>query len=119
MLGLGVVWAPKLLMVRGLEPSTANTAASFLWLGLAAGCFVAPGFSDWLRRRKLPILLGIGLQLVALALLLFTRPMGAGFDVLMCFLFGFGNSAHMLAFSTASDVVEPSLIGTWLRSSTD
>jgi sulfite exporter TauE/SafE len=32
--------------------------------------------------------------------------------VACCFLFGFGNSAHMLAFSTAGDVVEPRHIGT-------
>ena len=33
-------------------------------------------------------------------------------DMALCFLFGFGNSAHMLAFSTAADVVEPGQIGT-------
>ena len=112
MLGLGVVWGPKLLMVRGLDAGTANVAASFLWLGLAAGCFVAPWISDHLRRRKLPILIGIAIQILALALLLYTKPVGAAGDVLLCFLFGFGNSAHMLAFSTASDVVEPRYIGT-------
>ena len=32
--------------------------------------------------------------------------------MLLCFLFGFGNSARMLAFSTAGDVVEPKYIGT-------
>jgi hypothetical protein len=30
----------------------------------------------------------------------------------LCFLFGFGNAAHMLAFSTASDVVESKYIAT-------
>ena len=112
MLGLGVVWGPKLLMVRGHDAGTANVAASFLWLGLAAGCFVAPWFSDYLRQRKLPILIGIAIQIVMLALLLYTKPMGAAGDVLLCFLFGFGNSAHMLAFSSAGDVVEPKYIGT-------
>jgi sugar phosphate permease len=112
MLGLGIVWAPKLLMVRGLDPSTANSAASFLWLGLAVGCFVAPWVSDRLRRRKPPILLGIALQVLALSLLLYATPMGAPVDVALCFLFGLGNSVHMLAFSTAGDVVEPENIGT-------
>ena len=112
MLGLGVVWGPKLLMVRGHDAGTANVAASFLWLGLAAGCFVAPWISDYLRQRKLPILIGIAIQIVALALLLYAKPMGTAGDVLLCLLFGFGNSAHMLAFSTAGDVVEPKYIGT-------
>ncbi|MFZ5677531.1 MAG: MFS transporter [Pseudomonadota bacterium] len=112
MLALGVVWAPKLLMARGLDPGAANLATSFLWLGLAAGCFIAPWISDRMQRRKLPILAGIALQIVALASLLASSPIGAAGDIVLCFLFGFGNSAHMLAFSTASDTVEPRSIGT-------
>ena len=107
MLGLGVVWAPKLLIVRGLDTNSANLASSFLWLGVAVGCFVAPWSSDWLRRRKSPILIGMALQVVALLSLL-----GAPMDMALCFIFGLGNSAHMLAFSTAGDVVEPEYIGT-------
>lgn len=112
MLGLGVVWAPKLLVVRGLDASSANMASSFLWLGLAVGCFIAPWSSDWLQRRKLPILIGIALQVAALSLLLYSNPLGATLDMALCFVFGFANSAHMLAFSTAGDVVEPEKIGT-------
>jgi len=112
MLALGVVWAPKLLMLRGLDQGVANTASSFLWLGLAAGCFLAPWASDKLQNRRLPIIAGIALQVVAFAGLLYSAPRGAGLDIFLCFLFGFGNSAHMLAFSTASDVVEPQFIGT-------
>ena len=112
MLALGVVWAPKLLLVRGHGVDSANLAASLLWLGLAAGCFIAPWLSDRLRRRKLPMIVGIGIQIFALALLLYAPPMLAPFDFFLCFAFGFGNSAHMLAFSTAADVVEPRYIGT-------
>jgi predicted MFS family arabinose efflux permease len=112
MLGLGIVWAPKLLIVRGLDSNSANLASSFLWLGLAVGCFIAPWSSDWLRRRKLPILIGIALQVAALSLLLYSSPLGAPIDMTLCFIFGLGNSAHMLAFSAAGDVVEPENIGT-------
>jgi len=31
---------------------------------------------------------------------------------MLCFAFGVGNAAHMLAFSTAADVVKPRQIGT-------
>lgn len=112
MLGLGVVWAPKLLAARGIEAGFANVAASFLWLGLAAGCFVAPWSSDYLKRRRMPVIVGISVQIVVLVALLYLKPMGPWFDVILCFLFGFGNSAHMLAFSTAADVVAPKYIGT-------
>lgn len=112
MLALGVVWAPKLLAVRGLDAGAANLASSLLWLGLAVGCFVAPSISDRLRKRKLPTIVGIVIQVAALALLLYAPPMGTAFDMALCFAFGLGNAAHMLAFSTAADVVEPKYIGT-------
>jgi sugar phosphate permease len=95
-----------------MDSATANTASSFLWLGLAAGCFFTPWGSDRLKNRKLPTVAGIGLQLFALTMLLYGPTGSATFDMALCFLFGFGNSAHMLAFSTASDVVESRLIGT-------
>jgi MFS family permease len=112
MLALGIVWAPKLLMARGLDLSSANFASSFLWLGLAVGCFITPWISDRLQRRKLPIIAGLALQFIALALLFYSAGQGMSLNLLLCFLFGFGNSAHMLAFSTAADVVKPELIGT-------
>jgi MFS family permease len=112
MLSLGVVWGPKLLVARGLDVSTANAGASFLWLGLAAGGFVVPRVSDLLRRRKLPTIAGIIVQIGALSILLYSQPLGAPLDMVVCFLFGLGNAVHMLAFSTAADVVEPEHVGT-------
>ncbi len=112
MLALGVVWGPKLMMVRGLEAGTANFASSLLWLGLASGCFITPWVSDKLGRRKLPIIVGMIVQVAALALILYAPPLGVGFNLALCFAFGFGNSVHMLAFSVAADVVEPETIGT-------
>jgi MFS family permease len=112
MLALGVVWGPKLLMVRGVEPSAANFGASMLWLGLAAGCLVVPRWSDTIQRRKLPIIVGTAIQLVALAALLYLPSIGGGLAMTLCFVFGFANAAHMLAFSTAADVVAPNQIGT-------
>jgi hypothetical protein len=49
MLGLGVVWAPKLLTVRGFDPAMANWSASLLWLGLSGGCSLLLRWSDTLR----------------------------------------------------------------------
>jgi MFS family permease len=112
MLSLGVVWGPKLMMARGLEPSTATWTASLLWLGLAAGCFAIPAWSDRLRRRKLPMVLGTLGQLLAIVLILYAPSMGAPVAMAACFLFGFANAVHMLAFSTAADVVAPDQIGT-------
>jgi MFS family permease len=112
MLGLGVVWAPKLLAVRGFDAATANWSTSLLWLGLAAGCFVVPKWSDTVKSRKVPIIACTIVQAAALALLLYLPNLSVIVAMLLCFAFGAGNAAHMLAFSTAADVVQPSQIGT-------
>ena len=112
MLALGVVWMPKLLMVHGLSQSTAGFGSSMLWLGLAAGSAVIPWWSDQIKARKLPIILGGAVQLACLLALLYIPGLGAAFAIILCFIFGFANAAHMLAFSTAADVVKPNQIGT-------
>lgn len=112
MLALGVVWMPKLLMVHGLSESAAGFGASLLWFGLAIGSAVIPHWSDVIKRRKLPIILGASVQLAALLALIYLPGVGTAMAMTMCFIFGFANAAHMLAFSSAADVVQPRQIGT-------
>ena len=112
MLALGVVWAPKLLMVHGLSEFSANFGASMLWFGLAAGSALIPHWSDVLQRRKMPIIIGTAIQLVVLLALLYLTSIGSVVAMVLCFVFGFANATHMLAFSTAADVVRPDQIGT-------
>lgn len=112
MLSLGVVWMPKLLAAHGLNPTLSTFGASMLWLGLAVGSPVVTKWSDHIRRRKQPIIIGAVLQLACLAALLYLSNLGTGALLALCFLFGFANAAHMLSFSTAADVVKPFQIGT-------
>jgi predicted MFS family arabinose efflux permease len=112
LLGCGVLWAPKLMRVRGLSESTATLAASVLWLGLAAGCLAFPRWSDLARSRRIPVVVGIALQLSSLLALLYLPRLPGGAAIAFWFLFGFGAAAHMIAFAAASDVVKPELIGT-------
>ncbi len=112
LLSLGIVWGPKLLMVRGADETTAVFGSSLIWLGLAAGSLVVPWWSDKLRQRKLPIILGSFVQLVCLVLLIYVADLGNTGDLTLFFIFGFANSSHMLAFSTVADTVEPHKIGT-------
>jgi MFS family permease len=112
LLALGVVWAPKLLMVRGASESAAALGSSLLWLGLAFGSAIVPWWSDRIRARKLPIILGTLVQLVAFAALVYVPDLGSTTDLTLCFILGFANASHMLAFSTAADVVQPAQIGT-------
>lgn len=112
LLALGVVWAPKLLMVHGLSENSATIGSSMLWLGLAIGSAVIPHWSDVIQRRKLPIILGAAVQLAALLALIYLPSVSTVLAIVLCLIIGFANAAHMLAFSTAADVVQPSQIGT-------
>lgn len=112
LLSLGVVWAPKLLKVRGASDSLAVFGSSMLWLGLTVGCMFLPWWSDYIQKRKLPIILGTIIQFIMFALLVYVPNLGIEMDLILCFIFGFANSLHMLCFSTTADVVKPEQIGT-------
>ena len=112
LLALGVVWMPKLLMVHGLDATGASLGTSMLWLGLAVGSAAVPWWSDKIRRRKMPIIVGGLVQLACLLGLIYMPGLSAPLAIALCFVFGFANASHMLAFSTAADVVAPSQIGT-------
>jgi MFS family permease len=112
MLAAGVVWTPKLMLTLGASPETAAFSSSLLWLGLAAGCLVLPSWSDRMRRRKPLIIGGTIVQLVCAVVLLYVPGIPVPLAMVVNFAFGFANSAHMLTFSSAADVVPPQLIGT-------
>jgi MFS family permease len=112
LLSLGVVWGPKLFAARGIDLETANWLTSWFWFGLAAGCATVPWLSDKIQKRKIPIIAGVCLQLAAFLALVYLPSLNASSALALAFAFGVGNAAHMLAFSTAADVVPPSLIGT-------
>ncbi|WP_375508271.1 hypothetical protein, partial [uncultured Caballeronia sp.] len=97
---------------RGASPATAAFSSSLLWLGLAAGCLVIPALSDKIERRKMPIVIGIAVQLACAGALLYLPSISIPVAMALNFLFGFANAAHMLCFSSAADVVPPQLIGT-------
>ncbi|MBS0289760.1 MAG: MFS transporter [Proteobacteria bacterium] len=112
MLALGVVWMPKILMVHGLSEHTAHLGASMLWLGLAVGSALIPYWSDAIRKRKMPIVISNAIQVAAILALLYIPELSSTVGMALCFIFGFFNAAHMLAFSTSADVVRPFQIGT-------
>jgi MFS family permease len=112
MLALGVVWMPKVLMVRGLSQSEAGFVSSLLWLGSAAGNLVFPTWSVRIKSRRVPMILGSAGVLICLLALLYIPDVGRGLAIVLCLALGFASAANMLSFTTVADVVKPSLIGT-------
>jgi hypothetical protein len=58
------------------------------------------------------MIVGGAVQLACLLAMLYIPDLGSTTAMALCFIFGFANAVHMLAFSTAADVVAPSQIGT-------
>jgi Sugar phosphate permease len=112
MLALGVVWMPKVLMIHGLTQSEAGFVSSLLWLGSAAGNLVFPRWSDRIKRRRLPMIVGSAVVLTCLLALLYVPDVGRGLAIILCLTLGFASAANMLSFSTVADVMKPSQIGT-------
>lgn len=110
-LALGIVWASKLLAAHGIGPHMAALGSSMVWLGLAVGCVFWNRWSDRIGSRKIPAITGLAIQLVTLGLLL-AMPIGPLPGMALMFLCGMGSAAHMIAFTTAADVVDPVEVGT-------
>lgn len=112
LLAAGVVWTPKLMLLLGASPEIAAFSSSMLWLGLATGCLILPALSDKIKKRKPLIVVGCVVQLACAVILLYIPGIPIPLAMVLNFLFGVANAAHMLTFSSASDVVPPQLIGT-------
>lgn len=110
-LAMGVVWAPKLLAAHGIGKQLSNLGSAMVWLGLAVGCLFWNGWSDHIRARRKPAIVGLAIQILALAILLWV-PLHAPLGMAAMFLFGMGSAGHMIAFASAGDVVPPAEIGT-------
>ncbi len=111
LLSMGMVWAPKILALRGMDQSLIAFASSLIWLGLAAGCLLIPHISDRIRRRKSPMVAAALVQCISFLGLLYLLQLGMGVLMILCFCFGLGAAAHMLAFSSAADVIDAKRLG--------
>jgi len=111
-LALGVVWAPKMMLAHAISQEDANFATSMVWLGLAICSPLITYLSDKFNDRKWLILIGTVIQLSCLLLVLFLPTHNLLLLMLLLFIFGVCSAAHMLAFTTAADVLPEKYVGT-------
>ena len=112
MLGLGVIWGPRVLIAGGMEPGEAFAVSSLAWAGLAFGSPAFAWLSDAMRSRVKPIAVGCALQMVAIIIVI-AYPQAPSFESsILFFIFGFMAGGSMLPFTIGSELVSSSLIGT-------
>jgi MFS family permease len=112
MLGLGVIWGPRVLIAGGMEPGGAFSVSSLAWAGLAFGSPAFAWISDTMRSRVKPMAVGCALQMVAIIIVI-AYPQASSFESsILFFIFGFMAGGSMLPFTIGSELVPASLIGT-------
>lgn len=109
-LALGVVWTPEIFSHYGYADS-GYIGTALLWLGLAAGSCFWPQWSNKIKSRRKPSLIGAILIIIGLCMVIFVA-MPMWLMAVMLFIIGMGATAHMLAFSVGGDVAGGPLVGT-------
>lgn len=111
-LAVGVIWAPHIMMQKGLDVSLANWSASLVWLGLGVGSLIWPRWTDLVSSRKKPALIGIVIQLLTLfAIIYLPGGLSPWIYLSLWFINGIGSANEMNAFQIAADFVPSSLVG--------
>lgn len=109
---LGIVWGPKLLLLKGLTQTEANFAVSLSWLGLAFGAPLFAILSNKMHSRKKPLAFSLIMQVVFIASVL-VLPMNQAFiGQLLFFLFGLVVGGSMLPFTIGAEMTSIEYSGT-------
>ena len=112
MLGIGVVWGPRMLAAGGMDQGEAFAVSSLSWAGLAFGAPAFAWLSNLMKSRVRPMAVGCLLQLVVLVLILVSNEVSVMVISIEFFVFGFMAGGSMLPFTIGAELVPPSLIGT-------
>ena len=112
MLGIGVVWGPRMLAAGGMDQGEAFAVSSLSWAGLAFGAPLFARLSNLMKSRVRPMAIGCLLQLVVLVLIMVSNEASVTVISIEFFVFGFMAGGSMLPFTIGAELVPPSLIGT-------
>ncbi|MFK0224006.1 MFS transporter [Streptomyces vinaceus] len=111
MLAMGVLWGPRVMEARGAESSLAAVLTAVSWLGLAVGAPLFNVLSDHWNNRRVPAVVGVLLQAIAVSLLIYLPAETNSVSVVTMFAVGLFAGAHMLGFTVAGESVPGALVG--------
>jgi sugar phosphate permease len=109
---VGLWGVPYLTQVYELPRVRAANLVGLAALGLLVGAPLLGWLSDRLKRRRLPLIMISGLNVLTwLALVGPATPIAPGFLPLVCFLIGLGSSVVVLVFAAVREVNDPRYVG--------
>lgn len=98
--------------VHHLSRADAATATSLVFLGCAMGAPLWGLVSDYLRLRRLPLVVAAAGALVTFCMLLYVHGLSQGWICVLLFVFGFLSSAQILVFAIARELTSLRSSGT-------
>ena len=111
MLAVGTLWGPRIMAARGASADFATVLTALAWLGLAVGAPLVNIVSDRWRSRKVPAVVWLLLQALAITLVIYLPAESNGAAVTLMFAVGLFSGVQMLGFTVAGESIEGSLIG--------
>jgi MFS family permease len=103
-----------LVQVYNLAPIQASSVISMLFFGMIVGSPFFGWFSDFIRIRKLPMLIGSIICLIFILIVLYVHPINFFALHVLLFLIGFTSAAQVLGYPVISESNSTAISGTAL-----
>lgn len=108
----GAAWGTSYIVAEyGVSKVTASLAVTMLFIGGIPGSFFFGWFSDWLKQRKLPLIMGALGALIVMLLILYLPFIPLSAEYVLFAVLGFFCSSLVVAFSLAHDLSPPGSAG--------
>ncbi|MCK4869701.1 MAG: MFS transporter [Gammaproteobacteria bacterium] len=108
----GALWGMSYMeRVYHLSPSIAATDSSMLFLGAIPGSFFFGWFSDYIGKRKMPMIAGGFFGLISILILLIYPGNSAIFAGILLFCVGFASGSIVMNYASAKEGHTPAVSG--------
>jgi len=112
---LGALWGSLFLQqVHHFSATQATTISSMLFIGTIVGSPAFGAMSDYMGRRRFPMLFGAVTSLICVMLLLYIRHLNFVDAMILFYCIGFFTSAQIVSYPVINEVNRKSITGTSL-----
>ncbi|MFU8797343.1 MAG: MFS transporter [Gammaproteobacteria bacterium] len=108
-----VLWGvPYLTSLYGISASTAAAMCSMIWLGIGLGSPFIGWWSDYLGRRRFPLIVVALIGFLSLGIIVYIPHIPFWLMFILLFCFGLAGSGQSLTFALVADTNRPEVVGT-------
>ena len=112
---IGGLWGSIFLQqMHGMTAPQAATVSSMLFVGTIVGSPVFGALSDKLGQRKMPMIIGAVISLIAIFLLIYLQGLSFGASLILFWFIGFITSSQVLSYPAITESNPRPITGTAL-----